>query len=98
MVAAQLLELVERESARRFGVHCGTENGLLVCPCLSINLMNMHIYIPLPRLHLANKLDMGFQPLPIHLHHIRNTQGTTAPRHESPLPGGSQHRRHAVPG
>lgn len=31
VVAAQLLELVERESARRFGVHCGTENGLLVC-------------------------------------------------------------------
>lgn len=30
IVAAQLLELTERESARRFVVHCGLETGLLV--------------------------------------------------------------------
>lgn len=30
VVAAQLLELVERESARRFVVHCGNKDGLLV--------------------------------------------------------------------
>lgn len=30
IVAAQLLELVERESARRFVVHCGQKDGLLV--------------------------------------------------------------------
>lgn len=30
IVAAQLLELVERESARRFVVHCGQKNGLMV--------------------------------------------------------------------
>jgi hypothetical protein len=31
IVAAQLLELVERESARRFIVHYGQRDGLLVC-------------------------------------------------------------------
>lgn len=31
IVAAQLLELIERESARRFVVHSGQKNGLLVC-------------------------------------------------------------------
>lgn len=31
IVAAQLLELIERESARRFVVHCGQKSGLLVC-------------------------------------------------------------------
>lgn len=30
IVAAQLLELIERESARRFVVHCGQKQGLLV--------------------------------------------------------------------
>ncbi|RHZ71536.1 hypothetical protein CDV55_108562 [Aspergillus turcosus] len=30
IVAAQLLELIERESARRFVVHCGRQNGLLL--------------------------------------------------------------------
>ncbi|PYH41943.1 HECT-type E3 ubiquitin transferase [Aspergillus saccharolyticus JOP 1030-1] len=30
IVAAQLLELVERESARRFVVHCGQKGGLLI--------------------------------------------------------------------
>lgn len=30
IVAAQLLELIERESARRFVVHCGQKSGLLV--------------------------------------------------------------------
>ena len=30
VVAAQLLELVERESARRLVVHCGQRDGLLV--------------------------------------------------------------------
>jgi hypothetical protein len=30
IVAAQLLELIERESARRFVVHCGQKNGLVV--------------------------------------------------------------------
>lgn len=30
IVAAQLLELIERESARRFVVHCGLKSGLLV--------------------------------------------------------------------
>ena len=30
VVAAQLLELVERESARRLVVHCGQKDGLLV--------------------------------------------------------------------
>ncbi|OJJ34029.1 hypothetical protein ASPWEDRAFT_113398 [Aspergillus wentii DTO 134E9] len=30
VVAAQLLELIERESARRFAVHCGQKNGLLL--------------------------------------------------------------------
>ena len=30
VVAAQLLELAERESARRFAVHCGERSGLLV--------------------------------------------------------------------
>ncbi|KAL4949809.1 HECT-like ubiquitin-conjugating enzyme-binding-domain-containing protein [Aspergillus filifer] len=30
VVAAQLLELIERESARRFVIHCGKEDGLLV--------------------------------------------------------------------
>jgi hypothetical protein len=30
IVAAQLLELVERESARRFVVHCGQKSGLVV--------------------------------------------------------------------
>ena len=30
VVAAQLLELIERESARRFVVHCGQKNGLVV--------------------------------------------------------------------
>lgn len=31
VIAAQLLELIERESARRFIVHCGQKTGLLVC-------------------------------------------------------------------
>lgn len=31
VVAAQLLELIERESARRFVLHCGQGDGLLVC-------------------------------------------------------------------
>lgn len=31
VVAAQLLELVERESVRRFVLHCRKKNGLLVC-------------------------------------------------------------------
>jgi hypothetical protein len=30
IVAAQLLELIERESARRFVVHCGQKSGVLV--------------------------------------------------------------------
>ncbi|KAL4882757.1 ubiquitin-conjugating enzyme E2-binding protein [Aspergillus karnatakaensis] len=30
VVAAQLLELIERESARRFIIHCGLEDGLLI--------------------------------------------------------------------
>lgn len=30
IVAAQLLELIERESARRFVVHCGQKSGLVV--------------------------------------------------------------------
>ena len=30
VVAAQLLELIERESARRFVIHCGNKDGLLV--------------------------------------------------------------------
>lgn len=30
IVAAQLLELIERESARRFVVHYGQKNGLVV--------------------------------------------------------------------
>lgn len=30
IVAAQLLELIERESARRFVVHCGQKSGLMV--------------------------------------------------------------------
>ncbi|KAF7157546.1 hypothetical protein CNMCM6106_003353 [Aspergillus hiratsukae] len=30
IVAAQLLELIERESARRFVIHCGRPNGLLL--------------------------------------------------------------------
>ncbi|RAL10820.1 HECT-type E3 ubiquitin transferase [Aspergillus homomorphus CBS 101889] len=30
IIAAQLLELVERESARRFVVHCGLKSGLLI--------------------------------------------------------------------
>lgn len=30
VVSAQLLELVERESARRLVVHCGQKDGLLV--------------------------------------------------------------------
>lgn len=30
IIAAQLLELIERESARRFVVHCGLKHGLLV--------------------------------------------------------------------
>jgi hypothetical protein len=30
IIAAQLLELIERESARRFVVHCGQKNGLVV--------------------------------------------------------------------
>lgn len=30
IIAAQLLELIERESARRFVVHCGQKSGLLV--------------------------------------------------------------------
>lgn len=34
IVAAQLLELIERESARRFVVHCGQKTGLLVRRCL----------------------------------------------------------------
>jgi hypothetical protein len=34
VVAAQLLELIERESARRFIIHCGKKDGLLVCPPL----------------------------------------------------------------
>lgn len=32
VVAAQLLELIERESIRRFVVHCGAGSGFLVCP------------------------------------------------------------------
>ena len=32
IIAAQLLELIERESARRFVVHRGEKTGLLVCP------------------------------------------------------------------
>ena len=34
LVAAQLLELIERESARRFMVHCGQKTGLLVSALL----------------------------------------------------------------
>lgn len=30
IISAQLLELIERESARRFVVHCGLKHGLLV--------------------------------------------------------------------
>lgn len=30
VVAAQLLELIDRESARRFIIHCGKKDGLLV--------------------------------------------------------------------
>ena len=36
IVAAQLLELIERESARRFVVHCGQKTGLLVNLPLSV--------------------------------------------------------------
>lgn len=32
IVAAQLLGLIERESARRFVVHCGQKTGLIVSP------------------------------------------------------------------
>lgn len=32
IVAAQLLELIERESARRFVLHCGQKSGLFVPP------------------------------------------------------------------
>jgi hypothetical protein len=35
IVAAQLLELIERESARRFVVHCGQKTGLVVSTCLN---------------------------------------------------------------
>lgn len=36
VVAAQLLELVERESARRFVIHTGGKYGLLVRPYLTL--------------------------------------------------------------
>jgi hypothetical protein len=39
IVAAQLLELIERESARRFVVHCGQKSGLLVSAFSQPNLI-----------------------------------------------------------
>lgn len=39
IVAAQLLELIERESARRFVVHCGKKSGLLVSLSSQPNLI-----------------------------------------------------------
>lgn len=36
IVAAQLLELIERESARRFVVHCRQKSGLLVCDLVTL--------------------------------------------------------------
>lgn len=41
VVAAQLLELIERESVRRFVVHCGGKSGLLACiPLGSCSLLS----------------------------------------------------------
>lgn len=38
VVAAQLLELIERESARRFIIHCGKKDGLLVSRPIHLGL------------------------------------------------------------
>lgn len=38
VVAAQLLELIERESARRFIIHCGKKDGLLVSHPIHLGL------------------------------------------------------------
>lgn len=52
IVAAQLLELIERESARRFVVHCGQKSGLLV------HLFPQHCVI-----YVTNSvLALGLQP------------------------------------
>lgn len=40
IVAAQLLELIERESARRFVVHCGQKGGLLVSASFQSKLIS----------------------------------------------------------
>jgi len=40
IVAAQLLELIERESARRFVVHCGQKTGLVVSTLLKPIISN----------------------------------------------------------
>lgn len=42
LVAAQLLELIERESIRRFVVHCGGKSGLLVCAFSSLDFCHCH--------------------------------------------------------
>ena len=34
IVGAQLLEMIEREGVRRFVLHCGEKDGLLVCQSL----------------------------------------------------------------
>lgn len=47
IVAAQLLELIERESARRFVVHCGQKSGLLVGPPLNFESSATKIYLAL---------------------------------------------------
>lgn len=47
IIAAQLLELIERESARRFVVHCGLKHGLLVCT---------------PRSSISPELRLNFSP------------------------------------
>lgn len=40
IIAAQLLELIERESARRFVVHCGQKNGLVVSISVACPISN----------------------------------------------------------
>lgn len=58
IVAAQLLELVERESARRFVVHCGLKTGLLVHnfpPCIiGSSLIFIQLWVFNPDLCYSN--------------------------------------------
>lgn len=57
IIAAQLLEFIERESARRFVVHCGLKRGLLVFPPSTLKeptLIHIQLWVFNPDLRYSN--------------------------------------------